>query len=147
VIHLDDDMKTAINNAFTEGCPIIWASVGADGQPSTGFFGTTQAFGDHEIALWMRTPARGFLKRIAENPKVTMQYRNAATRLAFQIHGEARVANDPEIDRRVYDNAAEAERNNDPERKGLAVIVDIVRIIQRGEVVQSRDDEVRAKVD
>lgn len=147
VIKLDDDMKQAINNAFTDGCPIVWASVGADGQPSTAFFGTTQAFGDDRLALWMRTPARGFLRRIAENPRVTMQYRNPATRTAFQIHGEARVANDRAIDEQVYRNSAEAERNNDPEMKGLSVVVDIVRIIQRGEVIQSRDGDAGAKVD
>lgn len=147
MIQLDSEWQTAINNALPDGCPILWASAGADGQPSTGFFGTTQALSDHEIALWMRNPARGFLKRIAENPKVTMQYRNPATRMAFQIQGEARVANDPEIDRRVYDNSVEAERTADPDRKGLAVVVDIVRIIQRGEVVQSRDGAAGAKVD
>lgn len=139
MIQLDDEMKNAINNAFTDGCPIVWATAGADGQPSLAFFGTTQAFGDDKVALWMRNPDRGFLKRIAENPQAAMQYRNAATRLAFQIQGEARVANDPAIDKQVYDNAAEAERNSDPEMKGLAVIVDITRIIQRGQVIQSRD--------
>lgn len=139
MIKLDDDMKTAINNAFTDGVPIIWATAGADGQPSLGFFGTTQAFGDDSIAVWMRTPDRGFLKRISENPQAAMQYRNPATRLAFQIHGEARVANDPAIDKQVYDSAAEAERASDPEMKGLAVIMDITRIIQRGAVIQSRD--------
>jgi hypothetical protein len=87
----------------------------------------------------MRTPDRGFLKRIAENPHAAMQYRNPTTRLAFQIQGEARVANDPAIDKQVYDSAAEAERNSDPEMKGLAVIVNITRIIQRGQVIQSRD--------
>ena len=138
-IQLDDDMKAAINNAFTDGVPIVWATSGKDGQPSLGFFGTTQAFGDDKIAVWMRTPDRGFLKRIAENPQAALQYRNPGTRLAFQIHGEARVANDKAIDKQVYDNSAEAERNNDPEMKGLSVIMDITRIIQRGEVIQSRD--------
>ncbi|MGE3857595.1 MAG: pyridoxamine 5'-phosphate oxidase family protein [Dehalococcoidia bacterium] len=108
MIKLDDDMKQAINNAFTDGAPIVWATVGADGQPSLGFFGTTQAFSDDQIAVWMRNPDRGFLKRISENPQAAMQYRNPVTRLAFQIHGEARVANDKAIDKQVYDNAAEA---------------------------------------
>lgn len=139
MIKLDDDMKQAINNAFTDGAPIVWATAGADGQPSLGFFGTTQAFGDDQIAVWMRTPDRGFLKRIAENPQAALQYRNPVTKLAFQIHGTARVAGDPAIDRQVYENAAEAERNSDPEMKGLAVIMDITRIIQRGQVIQSRD--------
>ena len=49
-IQLDDDMKAAINNAFTDGVPIVWATSGKDGQPSLGFFGTTQAFGDDKIA-------------------------------------------------------------------------------------------------
>ncbi|MDA0301757.1 MAG: pyridoxamine 5'-phosphate oxidase family protein [Chloroflexi bacterium] len=139
MIQLDDDMKQAINNAFTDGVPIVWATAGADGQPSLGFFGTTQAFGDHQIAAWMRTPDRGFLKRIAENPQAALQYRNSTTKLAFQIHGEARVANDRAVDQQVYENSAEAERNSDPEMKGLAVIMDITRIIQRGQVIQSRD--------
>jgi hypothetical protein len=34
MIKLDDDMKQAINNAFTDGVPIVWATAGADGQPS-----------------------------------------------------------------------------------------------------------------
>lgn len=139
MIKLDDDMKQAINNAFTDGAPIVWATAGADGQPSLGFFGTTQAFSDDQIAVWMRTPDRGFLKRIAENPQAALQYRNPATKLAFQIHGNARVANDRAIDQQVYERSAEAERNSDPEMKGLAVIMEITRIIQRGQVIQSRD--------
>lgn len=139
MIQLDDDMKQAINNAFTDGAPIVWATAGADGQPSLGFFGTTQAFSDDQIAVWMRTPDRGFLKRIAENPQAALQYRNPATKLAFQIHGNARVADDRAIDQQVYERSAEAERNSDPEMKGLAVIMDITRIIQRGQVIQSRD--------
>lgn len=139
MIKLDDDMKQAINNAFTDGAPIVWATAGADGQPSLGFFGTTQAFSDDQIAVWMRTPDRGFLKRIAENPQAALQYRNPATKLAFQIHGNARVANDRAIDQQVYERSAEAERNSDPEMKGMAVIMEITRIIQRGQVIQSRD--------
>ena len=82
---------------------------------------------------------RGFLARIAENPKVTMLYRNPGTRLAFQIHGEARHADDDATKQRVYDHSPENERNQDPERKGTAVVVDVVRLIQGGKVVQSRD--------
>ena len=84
-----------------------------------------------------RTTAR--LARIAENPKVTMLYRNPGTRLAFQIHGEARHADDDATKQRVYDHSPENERNQDPERKGTAVVVDVVRLIQGGKVVQSRD--------
>jgi hypothetical protein len=138
-IELSDEFKQAINNAFTDGCPIVWASTDAGGQASLNFFGTTQAYSDHELAIWMRTPDRGFLQRIAGNPQVAMMYRNPATRLAFQIHGEARHVDDEAVKTTVYDNAPEAERKQDPDRLGTAVVIDVTRIVQRGQVVQSRD--------
>jgi len=46
-VSLTLEMQQAINNAFVDGYPIIWASAGADGQPVLGFFGTTQAYSDH----------------------------------------------------------------------------------------------------
>ena len=44
-----------------------------------------------------------------------------------------------DLKQRVYDHSPENERNQDPERKGTAVVVDVVRLIQGGKVVQSRD--------
>lgn len=143
-VELTEEFQTAINNAFTDGCPIVWTSAGADGQPSLAFFGTTQAYSEHEVAIWMRTTNRGFLTRIEENPKVAMLYRNAAARLAFQIHGEARRVDDPVVKKRVYESAPEIERNADPDRLGTAVIVDVTRVIQRGTIIMSRDGDAGA---
>lgn len=138
-VSLTEEMQQAINNAFVDGFPIVWATAGADQQPVIGFFGTTQAYSDHEIAVWMRTPERGFLGRIAENPKATMLYRNTETRLSFQIHVEARRVDDEGVKKTVWSNAAEREREQDPEMKGTAVVAEIVRVIQRGEVIMERD--------
>lgn len=140
-VELTEEFQTAINNAFTDGCPIIWTSAGANGQPSLAFFGTTQAYSDHEVAIWMRTTNRGFLQRIEENPQVAMMYRNAPARLTFQIHGEARRVDDPAVKKHVYESAAEAEQKADPDRLGTAVIVDVVRVIQRGAVIMARDGD------
>ena len=140
-IELTEEFQTAINNAFTDGCPIIWTSAGTNGQPSLGFFGTTQTYSPHEIALWMRNTNRGFLARIEENPQVAMMYRNAAARLPFQIHGEARRVDDPAVKKHVYESAAEAEQKADPDRLGTAVLVDITRVIQRGAVIMARDGD------
>ncbi len=140
-VELTEEFQTAINNAFTDGCPIIWTSVGANGQPSLAFFGTTQVYSDHELAIWMRTTNRGFLTRIEENPQVAMMYRNAAARLAFQIHGEARRVDDPAVKKHVYESAPEVEQKADPDRLGTAVIVDITRVIQRGAVIMARDGD------
>lgn len=138
-VHLSQEWQQALTNAFVDGYPIVWSSVDADGQPVLNFFGTTQAYSDHEVALWMRTPDRGFLARIAENPRVAMIYRNHSTRFGFQLHGEARRVEDDAIRRHVYDASPEAERNADPEMQGLVVIVEVTRAIARGQVVMERD--------
>ncbi|MDP2327364.1 MAG: pyridoxamine 5'-phosphate oxidase family protein [Dehalococcoidia bacterium] len=138
-IELTDEWKQALNSAFVDGCPILWSSTGSDGQSALNFFGSTQTYSDHQLGIWMRTPDRGFLQRISENPKVSMMYRNPATRLVVQIHGEARRADDQETKDRVYNAAPEAEQKADAEKAGTAVIVEITRVVQRGQVVQSRD--------
>ena len=149
MINLPEDVRTAIDTALAEDAyyPCVWTTVDETGQPSSSFFGTTQVLSDHEVAIWMRTPSRGFLARIAKNPKCSMLYRNHETKFGFQIHGEARLVEDAATARRVYDKSPEVERNADPDRQGVAVIVDVVRLIQRGQVVQARDAEVGARVD
>lgn len=138
-VSLTEEMQQAINSAFDDGFPIVWSSVGKDGQPVLSFFGTTQAYSDHEIAIWMRTPERGFLSRIAENPQAAMLFRNATTRMAFQIHVEPRRVDDDAVKKHVWENAPQRERDQDPDMKGTAVIAEITRVIQRGEVVMQRD--------
>jgi hypothetical protein len=51
-VSLTEEMQQAINSAFDDCFPIVWSSVGTDGQPVLSFFGTTQAYSDHEIAIW-----------------------------------------------------------------------------------------------
>lgn len=138
-VSLTEEMQQAINNAFDDGCPVVWASAGADGQPVLNFFGTTQAYSDREIAIWMRTPERGFLARISENPQAGMLYRNPETRTAFQIHVEAKRVDDEAVKKQVWENSPERERAQDPEMQGTAVVAEITRVIQRGEVVMQRD--------
>ena len=138
-VSLTDEMQQAINGAFDAGFSIVWASTDAEGQAVLNFFGTTQAYSDHQIAIWMRTPDRGFLTRIGQNPRAAMLLRNAETRVSFQVHVEAKRVDDEAVKKQVWENSPERERNQDPEMKGTAVVAEIVRVIQRGEVVMQRD--------
>lgn len=148
MIELTDEWKTALNNARDENKTPMWASVDADGQPSLSYYGSTHAHSDGELSLWMRSTARGFLSRIEANPKVAMFYDSQdESRLRILIHGEARRIDDPALAAQIYDQSPEVERTADPNREGVAVLVEITRVIQRGEVVQSRDDEAGQKVD
>jgi predicted pyridoxine 5'-phosphate oxidase superfamily flavin-nucleotide-binding protein len=136
---LTDEFKTAINNAIADRAPIVLASVDESGQPALSFRGSAQVYSDHEIGIWVRNQDGGLLKSIEANPLVAMMYRNPETRLSFQLHGEAHRKDDEATRQRVYEAAPEVERNADAERKGTAVVVDLLRVIQRGAVVMERD--------
>ena len=138
MIELTEEMKGAVNAAFADGLPIISSSVGADGQPSLQFFGSAQVYGDDQLAVWVRNPEGGFLRRIAANPRVAMLYRNPAERQPWQFHGRAGVVDDPAVRDTIYDRADERERNLDPDRGGGAVVIDLDRVIARGEVLMER---------
>ncbi|MFN8639007.1 MAG: pyridoxamine 5'-phosphate oxidase family protein [Dehalococcoidia bacterium] len=137
-VALSDDMKNAINNALTDKAPLIFAAVDDLGQPALSFRGSAQVHSDNEVGLWVRNQDGGFLASIAANPRVAFQYRNPETRMAFQVHGEARRIDDEALKNAIYDAAPEVERNADADRKGTAVLVEVVRVIQRGAVVMER---------
>jgi general stress protein 26 len=137
-VALTDDFKTAINNAMADKAPMLLGSVDAGGQPALSFRGSTQVYSDSQLCIWVRNQDGGLLKSVANNPLVALMYRSPETRLAFQLHGEARRVDDEATRQRVYDMAPEVERNADPERKGTALVIDLLRVIQRGAVVMER---------
>lgn len=138
MIVLTGKMRRAVNAALADGHPVISASVGADGQPSLAFFGSAQVHGDDQLALWARDREGGFLRRIAANPRVALLYRDPEAGLMWQFHGRARVAADEPTRSAVYGRADPREQARDPERAGAAVVIDLDRVIERGEVVMER---------
>ena len=137
-IQLTEDLKTAINNARADGFPMLIASVDATDQPSMSIRGSLQTYGDDSLAIWVRNQDGGLLASVSKNPLVALMYRNPETRLAFQMHGEARRVDDEAVRQRVYEAAPEVERNADAERKGTALVIDLIRVIQRGQVLMER---------
>jgi predicted pyridoxine 5'-phosphate oxidase superfamily flavin-nucleotide-binding protein len=121
-------IKDAVNGAFANGTPVIVAYVDAEGRPHLSPRGTAQAFSDDQLALWNRDPRGGMTRGIAANPNVALSYRDPKTRTAYQFAGRARVATEPAERTRIYDSSPEIERNMDPRRRGVAVIVDLDRV-------------------
>ena len=138
MIKLTDEMKAAVNNAIVDGYPIMVANVDPDGQPNLSFRGSTQAYTDDQLAIWVRNPEGGILKNILVNPKLALMYRNREQRQTWLFHGEAHRDDNAQVREHVYDNSPEVERNADPERKGVAIIIDLARVIARGEVLMER---------
>ena len=138
MIQLTNEMQDSIRSALADRVPVVLAYVDPDGQPAISFRGTVQPYSDDQLTLWARNPAGGLLRGIASNPKIALLYANLAERQAWQFRGRAHVETDEAARRAFYDNSPEAERNQDPERHGIAVVVDIDSVIQRGQVIMQR---------
>lgn len=135
---LTDEIKAALNSARADGFPVLVASVDATGQPSVSIRGSLHTHSDSQLAIWIRNADGGLLKSVAANPLIAVWYRNTSSNTAYLIHGEAKRDDSEAIRQQVYDASPEGERNMDPEKKGTALVIDVVRVIQRGQVLMER---------
>ncbi|MDA0352334.1 MAG: pyridoxamine 5'-phosphate oxidase family protein [Chloroflexi bacterium] len=138
MIELTDEMRTRIGSALDDGLPVVTSSVGPDGQPTISFYGSTQVFSADQLAIWVRARPGGLTDRIKQNPKMAFLYRNPAERIGWQFHGRAKLVEDATIAQQVYDNSPERERNSDPDREGHAILIDVDKVVARGEVLMER---------
>jgi general stress protein 26 len=127
-IKLTDELKTLVDNALATRHTMIVACVGPDGQPILSFRGSTQSFSDDQLAIWVRNSDGLFLDSIKANPKVALMYRDHDTKATFQFQGRAKISTDEAVRRRIYERMAEAERNHDYARTGVALIIDLDRV-------------------
>lgn len=124
-LKLSDEIKQAVNGALANGTPIIVAYVDQDGQPSLSFRGSAQAFSDDQLAIWVRNPDGGLLKALERNPRVTLMYRDPATRSSLQFKGRGRIENGEAVRKHVYESSPEGEQRADAEKKGVPMVVDL----------------------
>jgi len=126
-LQLTDEMKEMINNAYDNRTPVVVVYVDANGQPSMSLRGTAQAWSDTQIALWARATSN-MPQELKERPKVTLWYRDPATRTTLQFRGRAHQDDDPQVRDLVFDRSPANEQAADPERKGVVIIVDLDRV-------------------
>jgi hypothetical protein len=131
-IDLTGDITTAIDGAAERGSTLVLGYVDPDGTAALSFRGSTQVHSQDQLALWSRQKDGVFIESIAERPVVSLLYYSPDTPGAayLSIKGRARVA--PEASDAVYAGMIEGERGQDPERKGVAVVVDVDSVIGAG---------------
>lgn len=127
-LKLTDEIKAMVDSASAEGFPITVAHVDALGQPILSFRGSTQAFSDTQLAIWVRNSDGNFLNSVAANPRLALMYRNAKTRALYQFQGRAHVSTDPAARERIYAKMSQMEKNHDYARTGVALIVELDRV-------------------
>jgi hypothetical protein len=126
-IDLTDEIRDHVNGALLSGHPLILASVDAGGKPKLSFRGSTQVFSADQLGFWARNADGTTAASIATNPNVALMYRHPAERVVLQFAGRARVVEGAERDK-VYDQAPEFEQKADPEKKGVAVVIDLDKV-------------------
>lgn len=124
-VNLGPKIAEIIDTAFDNGRPIVVAYVDGEGQPHLSFRGSAQVFSPDQCALWIREPEGGLVRSLGHKSKMTMMYRDSTSKTTYFIYGRARLETDPEISRRIYKKSPKAERDRDPEARGVAVIIDV----------------------
>ena len=126
-LELGPEMKKAIDTAAQSGRPISVAYVNTSGEPEISFRGSTQAFSDTQLAIWVRNPESGLVRATRENPTVALIYGNfSPDERGFMVfRGRAHVDADEDVRRKVYESSPEFEQGFDPERKGVPLVIDL----------------------
>jgi hypothetical protein len=120
-------VKGLINHARANDTPMVVTYVDELNVPHSSYRGSTAVIGPRQISLWIRDAEHGLAAAIVKNPFVTLVYGDMRSSFVMvSVNGEAHIATDPETRRRAYELPIESEQNHDLERKGVAVIVDVL---------------------
>lgn len=136
-VRLTDEMREAFANALTDGAPVIVATAGASGMPDVAFKGSAMIWDDEHVAFWERALGTT-LRNLQENPQACVLYRNGPKRIAWKMFGVAELHPEGELRQQVMDRTIQLELDRDPERKGVAVIIRIDKVIALGQVIMER---------
>ncbi len=124
-VNLGGEIADAINGAALRGSPIALAFVREDGSPSVSYRGSIYVYSPTQLAVWVRKRDEGLAVAIAERSRVSLvffEFGGPGARY-LAIEGRARVA--PDLNDEVYAAIIEPERQQDAERKGVAVLIDV----------------------
>jgi general stress protein 26 len=126
-LKLSAPMKEAIDNAFGTSKPVVIAYVDESGAPQISYRGSTQAYSDTQLAIWVRNPEGRILESIEKNPAVALIYGNfdPSARGFMIFRGRAHLDDSTAVRDHVYEHAHAFERDKDKERKGKALIIDL----------------------
>lgn len=127
-LRLTPELKALVDGASVDGFPLVVAYVDEGGQPILSFRGSTQAFSDTQLAIWVRNSDGHLLDSLAKNPRVALMYRSTKTRALYQFQGRAQVSTDAAARERIYEKMSRMERNHDYAHKGTALVIDLDRV-------------------
>ena len=142
-IDLTGNIAVAINGAYNRGNPVVLGYTDERGRAALSVRGSTHVHSPSELAIWARTPASGFAQAIQSQPYVSLLFfgsNDAGPRMLLSIKGKAHI--DPALNDEVHGAMIPSEREHDPEKKGVAVIIEVGEVTgfspETGPIAQSR---------
>jgi hypothetical protein len=125
-LKLSEDMKKAVNTAFERMKPVVISYV-ENGAPKLSYRGSTQAYSDTALAIWVRMPDGPILDAVQKNPAVALIYGDFRMdgRDFMVFRGKARIDKTDAARKRVYESSHAFEQSQDKDRKGNALIIDL----------------------
>lgn len=131
MIKLTPLMAELLASALSDGVPCLVGTATKDGRPQISPKGSVAVFGDRTLSYWERSH-RSSQARLLENPRVVVYYRNAARASqipyrasAIRFHGMARIVESGPDHERAWSLMNAEEQGKDPDRKGVAVLIDV----------------------
>jgi hypothetical protein len=125
-LKLSEDMKKAINTAFERMKPVVISYI-ENNAPKLSYRGSTQAYSDQALAIWVRMPDGPILDAVQKNPAVALIYGDFRMdgRDFMVLRGKARIDNSEAARKQVYESSHAFEQSQDKERKGNALIIEL----------------------
>lgn len=142
MIELNDEVKARLARAIDDGKTLTVAYVDARERPHISFYGSTHVHSADQLAIWVRDPGGALPTTIGARPHVALIYGDIASRVYYTFEGRARIDTTDAVRDRIYTEMHAIEQKFDPERKGVAVIIDLDRfttLSKAGKQVQERD--------
>jgi hypothetical protein len=99
-----------------------------DGQPDVALKGSLMVWDADHLAWW----ERGRLETeaaVRANARVAVMLRNLTRdKRTIRFYGEARIVEDAELRERIWERVVQVEKDTDPEKNGVAIMVRIDRV-------------------
>lgn len=145
MIKLTSLMRDLFLTALEEKVPCIVGTASKEGIPQASPRGSMAVFDDETLSYW-EFSLRKTYANIRENPNVVVYYRNAARSGeipyrggAMRFYGTARIVDGAERER-VWDLTIPKEKEEDPDKKGAAVLIRVDRIEDiKGKMIMQRE--------
>ena len=99
-----------------------------DGQPDVALKGSLMVWDADHLAWWERGRAETEAA-VRANPRVAVMVRNVTRdKRTIRFYGEARIVDDAQLRERIWERVIQVEKDTDPEKNGVAVLVRIDRV-------------------